>query len=77
MKNIMRYFFLAPDKSESFPHTVEKRIVAVALAAANSPTSAVVAPKEIARKVERIPDEPNAMFKGIIATYHGIFDCFP
>ena len=71
----MRYFFLAPDVSESFPHKTEKMIVAVALVAANSPTSATLAPKTRARKVERMPDEPNAMFKGTIAIYHGVF-CF-
>ena len=49
-------------------------MVTVALTANNSPTSVTLAPKERVSKVERIPDEPSAMFKGIIARYHGIFD---
>ena len=75
--SLMRYFFLAPEKSESFPQKVEKMIVAAALAAASSPTSVMLAPKARARKVERIPDEPSAMFKGTMAIYHSVLRFCP
>jgi len=70
-KIIIRYCFLAPDQSEILPQIGANMIVATALAATNNPTSATPAPKERASKVDRIPDEPNAIFKGIIVTYHG------
>jgi len=73
-KIISKYFFLVPDESESFPHMVEKIIVAAAFAADNTPISVTVAPKLRASKVERTVDEPVAMFEGIIAKYHGVFD---
>jgi len=58
------------------PHTVEKIIDAVAFAAVNSPTSVTLAPKWRASKVERTPDDPTAMFAGMIAKCHCVFGFF-
>lgn len=69
-KIINKKLFLIPVESESFPHTIEKIILAIALAPNKIPISVTLAPSERASKVVRIPAVPRAILKGMVAENH-------